>query len=83
MDSQKENFQFLIRMQGKIWMLKYGSLILFGLFAFNVILHIRDIRRHKKEREVQDKEINTLKAKMFDIQESAKASQTKSEGASQ
>jgi hypothetical protein len=81
MDSQKENFQFLINMQKRIWMLKYGSLVLLGMFIFNIILHIRDVRRHRKEREAMDKEVNTLKAKMFDIQESSRASQSKSEGA--
>ena len=83
MDNQKDNVQFLIKLQGKIWMLKYGSLILLGMFGFNIILHIRDIRRHKREREELDLEMNTLKAKMFDIQEEAKAAQTKSEDAPQ
>ncbi|MCK6618742.1 MAG: hypothetical protein L6Q51_13980 [Cyclobacteriaceae bacterium] len=69
MDSQKENFQFLIQMQGKIWMLKYGSLILLVMFATNVILHYRDNRRNNGEKEKLTTELNTLKAKLYDLNE--------------
>lgn len=74
MDSQKENFQFLIQMQGRIWMLKYGSFILLLLFAMNVILHYRDNRRNEREKSALIKEMNDLKAKMYDLQEAAKKS---------
>ncbi len=74
MDSQKENFQFLIQMQGRIWMLKYGSFILLVLFAMNVILHYRDNNRNEREKKDLVKELNTLKAKLYDLQEAAKKS---------
>ena len=72
MDGQKENFQFLLDMQGRIWMLKYGSLILLVLMATNVVLHYRDNRRHLKEKEQLMHELNVLKAKVYDFQEAGK-----------
>ena len=73
MDSQRDNFQFLIQMQGRIWMLKYCSFILLILFATNVILHVRDNRRHTKEIDKLNHELNTLKARLYDKQESQKS----------
>ncbi|MBX2962280.1 MAG: hypothetical protein KF687_07195 [Cyclobacteriaceae bacterium] len=72
MDNQKENLQFLFQMQSKIWMLKYGSLILLVLMIANVILHYRDNRRNLREKDELTKELNTLKAKLYDLQEDAK-----------
>jgi hypothetical protein len=75
MDSQKDNFAFLIDMQGRIWMLKYCSFILLLLFGTNIILHVRDNRRHKKEIDQLNLDLNTIKAKMYDIQEGKKSSE--------
>jgi hypothetical protein len=72
MDSQSQNFQFLLHLQGKIWMLKYGSFVLLILFASNIILHVRDNKRNLKEKELLTGELNTLKAKLYDLQEVAK-----------
>ncbi len=72
MDGQKENVQFLFQMQGKIWMLKYGSLMLLILMVANVILHYRDNRRNHLEKDALTTELNNLKAKLYDLQEQAK-----------
>lgn len=72
MDGQKENIQFLFQLQGKIWMLKYGSLLLLLLMTANVILHYRDNRRNQREKDQLNQELNTLKAKLYDLQEGAK-----------
>jgi len=72
MDSQSQNFQFLIQLQGKIWMLKYCSFILLILFASNIILHVRDNRRNTREKDALIKELTSLKARLFDLQETAK-----------
>ena len=72
MDSQKDNFQFLIQMQGRIWMLKYCSFFLLILFATNIILHFRDNARNTREKDQLTSELNTMKAKMYDIQEGSK-----------
>ena len=73
MDSQQENFQFLLQMQGRIWMLKYCSFILLILFATNIILHFRDNRRNTKEKAQLTQELDTLKARLFDLQEGKKS----------
>jgi hypothetical protein len=56
-----------------IWMLKYGSILLLILFTTNVILHYRDNRRNLREKEQLNQELNTLKAKLYDLQEELKA----------
>src|SRR5688572_5213668 len=73
MDSQREDLQFLFKMQGSIPWLKYCSFFLLILFATNVILHVRDNRRHTKEIDKLNHELNTLKAKLYDKQESQKS----------
>jgi tRNA U34 5-carboxymethylaminomethyl modifying GTPase MnmE/TrmE len=72
MDNQKENIQFLFQLQGKIWMLKYGSFILLILMIINVILHYRDNHRNIREKESLNQELTQLKAKLYDLQENAK-----------
>jgi hypothetical protein len=71
-DSQKDNLQFLLEMQGRIWMLKYGSLILLVLMVTNVILHYRDNRRNTREKDQLTHDLNVLKARVYDFQEAAK-----------
>lgn len=72
MDRQHDNLDFLLFMRGKIWMLKYGSFLLLILMVVNVILHYRDNRRNIREKEQMLQELNTLKAKLYDLQEAAK-----------
>ncbi|MBX2946131.1 MAG: hypothetical protein KF725_09870 [Cyclobacteriaceae bacterium] len=72
MDGQKENVAFLFQMQGKIWMLKYGSFMLLILMVANVVLHYRDNRRNHREKDELTNELNNLKAKLYDLQEDAK-----------
>jgi hypothetical protein len=43
------------------------------LFATNVILHLRDNRRHTKEIDKLNHELNTLKAKLYDKQDGSKS----------
>ncbi|HEU5291445.1 MAG TPA: hypothetical protein VFU05_12435 [Cyclobacteriaceae bacterium] len=59
-------------MQGRIWMLKYCSFILLILFATNIILHFRDNRRNIREKAQLTQELDTLKARLFDLQEGKK-----------
>lgn len=71
MDSQKDNIQFLIQMQGRIWMLKYASFFLLILFAVNVILHYRDNRRNERQKKELHTEINRLKARLYDLEQAS------------
>jgi hypothetical protein len=72
MDGQSENLQFLFQMQGKIWLLKYCSFFLLILFGVNIILHIRDNRRNTREKDELNKELTSLKARLYDLQEISK-----------
>lgn len=72
MDSQQNNLEFLIRLQGTIWLLKYCSFFLVILFVTNIILHVRDNKRHLRENQGLIQELNILKAKLYDLQEGAK-----------
>lgn len=68
-DSQKDNVQFLIDLQSKIWMLKYGSFLGLFLLITNIIWDLRKTKLHKKETDHLNHELNSLKAKLFDMQE--------------
>lgn len=72
MDSQRDNLQFLVNLQKVIWLLKYAMFILLVLFITNFILHLRDNKRHQRENVQLIQELNTLKAKLYDLQETGK-----------
>ena len=71
MDSQKDNIQFLLSMQKKIWMLKYGSFIGLILLVVDVIWLMRGEKEHQRQRLQHESEMTSLKAKLFDLQEAA------------
>jgi membrane protein YdbS with pleckstrin-like domain len=75
MDSQKDNLQFLVNLQKVIWLMKYAIFILLVLFVTNFILHMRDNKRHTRENVQLIQELNTLKAKLYDLQETRKTSE--------
>ncbi len=72
MDGQQNNVNFLFQMQGLIWMLKYCSFVLLLLFGTNIILHVRDNRRHKNEIDQLNHDLDALKVKLYDQQEGKK-----------
>ena len=75
MDSNKDNFQVLIAMQSRIWMIKYGSIIGLILLVVDVVWVSRGEKQHAVEKKALEHELNTLKAKLFDIQEAEKKQQ--------
>jgi hypothetical protein len=77
MDSQRNNIQFLFNLQGGIGLLKYCTAVLLILFATNIILHLRDNKRHTRENAQLIQELNMLKAKLYDIQETSKETSKK------
>lgn len=68
-DHQKNNIQFLLAMQGKIWLFKYTSFFGLALLIIDAVWHMKENRDESKERKKQGEELNKLKAKMFDMQE--------------
>lgn len=71
-DSQKENVQFLLSLQGKIWMIKYGAFFGLMLLATDIIWEWKSEREYKKNNDQLKNELTHLKAKLFDLQEDAK-----------
>ena len=72
MDSQKDNIQFLLSMQKKIWMLKYGSFIGLILLLVDFIWLMRGEKERERQRLTHETEMTRLKAHLFDLQETAK-----------
>lgn len=72
MDSQKDNIQFLLSLQKKIWMLKYGSFIGLILLLADIIWLMRSDKEHQRKHLQHESEMTSLKAKLFDLQEDAK-----------
>lgn len=71
-DSNKNDIQFLLSLQGKIWLLKYGSFLGLALLAIDLLWDWQNARNHTKEKDLLAHEINTLKAKLFDMQEASR-----------
>ena len=71
-DGQKDNIQFLLRLQKNIWLLKYGSFVGLGLLIADAIWHLREERDHIRDKDKQHNELTSLKAKLFDLQEASK-----------
>ena len=71
-DSQKDNVQFLLSLQGKIYLLKYGAFFGLMLLITDFIWEWRSERVYKKNNDQLNHELKMLKAKLFDLQEAAK-----------
>jgi formate-dependent nitrite reductase membrane component NrfD len=69
LDNQKENFGFLLALQGKIWMLKYGAFIGLVLLGIDITWLLRRETNHEKEIKKLENDMTQLKAKLFDLQE--------------
>lgn len=74
MDSHENDVSFLFEMQKKIWMIKYGSIIGVILLIVDFVWLMKDDKQHVQEKKALEHELNTLKAKLFDLQEAAKKS---------
>jgi hypothetical protein len=72
MNSKKDDLQFLINLSKIIWLLPWAMFVLLVLFVTNIILHLRDNKRHQRENVQLILELNTLKAKLYDLQEAGK-----------
>jgi hypothetical protein len=66
MDNNSENIGLLLKLQGKIWLLKWCSLVLLIMFVTGIILHVRDNKRNQRLQDAQSKENTELKAKLYD-----------------
>jgi cell shape-determining protein MreC len=71
-DSQKSDFAFLTRMLGWISTLKWGAFLGLLLFITDIVWTMMERKELAKENTALNQEMNTLKAKLFDLQEDAK-----------
>lgn len=71
MESNKNDFSFLTQMLKLMSLMKYGAMFGMALLITDVIWDFAAARELQKENAALTHEINTLKAKLFDLQEAA------------
>ena len=71
-DSKRNDFAFLGEMLSWIPWLKWGTVIGLILLITDVVWDAMDTKELRKENSTLHQEMNTLKAKLFDLQEDAK-----------
>ena len=72
MDAQKDDFGLLARILSNFSLFKYGAFLGVVLFAVDFIWTWKDKKQNVKETDAMRHENNTLKAKVYDMQESSK-----------
>src|SRR6187401_658519 len=72
MDSQKNDFAFLTDMLKLLPLMKWGAFIGFTLLVIDVVWSWIINRDTQSEKAALTQELNMLKAKLFDLQESEK-----------
>jgi hypothetical protein len=73
-ESNKGDFAFLADMLKWMSLMKWGAFLGLVLLIADVVWSYLVTRESNKEKDVLTHEINTLKAKLFDLQEAAKNS---------
>src|SRR5690348_11958290 len=73
-DSQKDDFNFMLKILNWVSLLKWGAVLGFILVSLDVIWSWIINRDSQTEKGALIHELNTLKAKLFDLQETAKGS---------
>jgi hypothetical protein len=71
-ESNKNDFAFLTQMLKWISITKWGAMLGLILLITDMVWSYMHVRETDKERAAMAHEINTLKAKLFDLQEAAK-----------
>lgn len=70
-EAQKEDLSLLYGLYSKIWMMRYGAMLGVLLFVTDFIWNWIEKRNAEREKEVMRHENNTLKAKVYDLQQPA------------
>jgi hypothetical protein len=66
------NANLLFKMVGWVWSFKWITLLGLILIMIDVIWAVSFYKAHEREKDALNHELNTLKAKLFDLQEAAK-----------
>jgi hypothetical protein len=77
MDAQKDDFGLLAKILSNFSLFKYGAFLGVALLAIDFIWTWREQKRNIKDADAMRHENNTLKAKVYDMQESSKAAAEK------
>ena len=71
-ESNKNNFGVLTQMLKYISLMKYGAFLGLILLVVDVLWNRNSEKQSEKQKDALTHELNTLKAKLFDLQEAAK-----------
>jgi hypothetical protein len=71
-EANKNDFSFLTQILKVMSWMKYGAMLGLALLIADVCWDFISQKDHQKEKAALSHELNTLKAKLFDLQESAK-----------
>jgi hypothetical protein len=71
-EAQKEDLGLLYGLYSKIWVMRYGAMLGVLLFVVDFIWNWIETRDRGREKDVMRHENNTLKAKVYDLQQPAK-----------
>jgi hypothetical protein len=71
-ESNRNDFSFLTRMLKWMSVMKYGAFLGLVLLIADLVWAFMANREEQKEKAMLTNEINTLKAKLFDLQEAAR-----------
>jgi hypothetical protein len=69
----EKNIDLLFTMAGKVPMFKWVALLGLTLLAIDIFWVMRTHRESEKEKDALSHELNTLKAKLFDMQEASRS----------
>ncbi|HTJ48164.1 MAG TPA: hypothetical protein VL443_01840 [Cyclobacteriaceae bacterium] len=70
--TKKQDLGSLFTISKYAFLFKYLTFIGLALIVYNYILSAKSIKDYKSDNETLTKEMTTLKAKLFDLQEAAK-----------
>lgn len=71
-ESNKNDFAFLTQMLKWMSLMKYGAMLGLALLIADVVWTMITSNENNREKAALNHEINTLKAKLFDLQEASK-----------
>jgi hypothetical protein len=71
-ESNRNDFSFLTQILKMVPMMKWGAVFGLVLLITDVVWDLKTSRDNDKEKDALTHELNTLKAKLFDLQESTK-----------
>ncbi|MBL6447099.1 hypothetical protein JMN32_12325 [Fulvivirga sp. 29W222] len=76
---KSEDFEFLLKLRERMDLMIYVTISGLILFFIDIVLISMEARTQKKAKEKLEHEVNSLKAKMFDLQEATRSASSHTE----